>query len=134
MSLDQAKADFKAAAEASNKAVTLLKAQTAPTDPADLQRYNSNNAPVYPTGLAISADGDTLFVANNLGPALNQAGLHPVVLGVDFNTNVMSNFGVPLLNDTAAAQYLAGTAWHCYAGNLGAQGSMHNSFPTKDVA
>jgi len=34
------------------------------------QRYNSNNAPVYPTGLAISADGDTLFVANNLGDSL----------------------------------------------------------------
>src|SRR5947209_7324866 len=33
-------------------------------------RYNANNAPVYPTGLAISADGDTLYVANNLGDSL----------------------------------------------------------------
>ncbi|PYS91430.1 MAG: hypothetical protein DMF64_12145 [Acidobacteria bacterium] len=33
-------------------------------------RYNSNNALVYPTGLAISADGDTLFIANNLGDSL----------------------------------------------------------------
>lgn len=37
-----AKADFKAAAEASAKAVSLIKAQTAPTDPAELARYNGN--------------------------------------------------------------------------------------------
>jgi len=40
--LDAAKADFKAAAEASTKAVTLIKAQPVPTDPAEQARYNSN--------------------------------------------------------------------------------------------
>ena len=34
------------------------------------RRYNANQAPVYPTGLAISRDGNTLFVANNLGDSL----------------------------------------------------------------
>lgn len=29
-------------------------------------RYNDNQKPIYPTGLAISPDGETLFVANNL--------------------------------------------------------------------
>ena len=33
-------------------------------------RYHGNREPVYPTGLAISPDGDTLFVANNLGDSL----------------------------------------------------------------
>ncbi len=33
-------------------------------------RYNDNRAPVYPAGLAISPDGNTLFVANNLGDSL----------------------------------------------------------------
>src|SRR5262245_39523862 len=33
-------------------------------------RYNGNFAPVYPTGLALGPDGDTLFVANNLGDSL----------------------------------------------------------------
>ena len=33
-------------------------------------RYNRNRAPVYPTGLAISPDGNTLFVANNLDDSL----------------------------------------------------------------
>jgi YVTN family beta-propeller protein len=37
---------------------------------ANSPRYNDNRVPVYPTGLAISADGDTLYVANNLGDSL----------------------------------------------------------------
>lgn len=37
---------------------------------ANSPRYNSNRVPVYPSGLAISPDGNTLFVANNLGDSL----------------------------------------------------------------
>src|SRR6185369_10282176 len=37
---------------------------------ANSPRYNSDRAPIYPSGLAISADGNTLFVANNLGDSL----------------------------------------------------------------
>lgn len=40
--LETAKADFKAAADTSTAAVAMLKKQTAPTDPADLDRYNKN--------------------------------------------------------------------------------------------
>ena len=68
--LDQAKADFKAAAEASNKAVTLLKAQTAPTDPADLQRYNSNKYAAFLT----NAESMRLFVTK-VDPSQADAGL-----------------------------------------------------------
>jgi YVTN family beta-propeller protein len=37
---------------------------------ANSPRYNSDRAPVYPSGIAISGDGNTLFVANNLGDSL----------------------------------------------------------------
>ena len=40
------------------------------TDAANSPRYNSNRAPVYPTGIALSPDDDSLFVANNLGDSL----------------------------------------------------------------
>lgn len=32
--------------------------------------YNDNRSPVYPTGIALSPDGDTLYTANNLGDSL----------------------------------------------------------------
>ncbi|HSE17342.1 MAG TPA: bifunctional YncE family protein/alkaline phosphatase family protein [Pyrinomonadaceae bacterium] len=37
---------------------------------ANSPRYNSDRAPVYPSGIAITPDGNTLFVANNLGDSL----------------------------------------------------------------
>lgn len=37
---------------------------------ASSQIYNDNRAPVYPTGIALSDDGETLFSANNLGDTL----------------------------------------------------------------
>src|ERR1044072_296603 len=37
---------------------------------ANSPRYNRDRAPVYPSGLAISPDDNTLFVANNLGDSL----------------------------------------------------------------
>lgn len=40
--IQSAKDDFKAAAETSTKAVTMIKALPAPTDPAEVQRYNGN--------------------------------------------------------------------------------------------
>jgi tetratricopeptide (TPR) repeat protein len=56
--LEQAKGDFKAAAEASSKAATLIKAQTAPSDPTDVQRYNSNKYAAFLT----NAESMRLFV------------------------------------------------------------------------
>ncbi len=57
--IEGAKADFKGAAEASTKAVTLLKAQTAPTDPAELQRYTGNKY----AALITQAESMRLFVS-----------------------------------------------------------------------
>lgn len=47
--IQQAKADFKAAAEAAGKAATMIKAQPAPTDAADVQRYNANKYAAFVT-------------------------------------------------------------------------------------
>ena len=57
--IEGAKADFKGAAEASTKAVTLIKAQPVPTDPAELQRYNGNKY----AALITQAESMRLFVS-----------------------------------------------------------------------
>ena len=68
--LDDAKGDFKAAAEASTKAVTLLKAQTTPTDPAELDRYSKNKY----AALLTNAESMRLFVSK-VDPSQADAGL-----------------------------------------------------------
>ena len=57
--LETAKGDFKAAAEAANKAVSLIKAQPTPTDPAELARLNANKF----AALVTNAETMRLFVS-----------------------------------------------------------------------
>jgi YVTN family beta-propeller protein len=48
------------------RSIDLSDFMTRPLDP----RYNRGRAAVYPVGLALSPDGETLYVANNLGDSL----------------------------------------------------------------
>jgi tetratricopeptide (TPR) repeat protein len=68
--LDTAKADFKAAADASTKAVTMLKGTTAPTDPAELDRLNKNKY----AALLTNSEAMRLFVSK-VDPTQADAGL-----------------------------------------------------------
>lgn len=68
--LEAAKGDFKLAAEASTKAVTMLKAQTQPTDPAELDRYNKNKY----AAMLTNSEAMRLFVSK-VDPTQAEAGL-----------------------------------------------------------
>jgi tetratricopeptide (TPR) repeat protein len=68
--LEAAKGDFKAAAEASTKAVTMLKAQAQPTDPAELDRYNKNKY----AAMLTNSESMRLFVSK-VDPTQADAGL-----------------------------------------------------------
>jgi hypothetical protein len=68
--LEAAKNDFRAAAEASTKAVALIKAQTAPTDPTNLTRYEANRI----LGMSTNAESMRLFVSK-VDPTQADAGL-----------------------------------------------------------
>jgi len=56
--LEKARTDFRAAADAGNKAVTMLKAQGTPTDPAELEKLTKNKYAAFVT----YADAMRLFV------------------------------------------------------------------------
>lgn len=68
--LDGAKGDFKAAAETSSKAVTMLKAQAQPTDPAELDRFNKNKY----AAMLTNSESMRLFVSK-VDPSQADAGL-----------------------------------------------------------
>jgi tetratricopeptide (TPR) repeat protein len=65
-----AKEDFKAAAETAGKAATMLKAQTAPTEAAEVQRYNANKYAAFVT----YAESMRLYVSKG-DPTQADAGL-----------------------------------------------------------
>ncbi len=90
---------------------------------------NSNSN--YPTEyLAASDEAD--FIANDLGPALAAGGFGSVkVLAYDHNWDNTSYAGTVL--SSPAANYVAGSAFHCYAGDVSAQSQVKAAYPSKDI-
>ncbi|MCU1269901.1 MAG: Glucan endo,6-beta-glucosidase [Acidobacteriaceae bacterium] len=94
------------------------------------------NEPLYSTtgypSEYLAASDESTFIANNLGPALSTAGLGNVkIFGYDHNWD---NPAYPeSVLGSSAAQYLAGSSFHCYAGDPSAQSTVKAAFPAKDI-
>ncbi|MEU8612638.1 lectin [Actinoplanes sp. NPDC048791] len=84
--------------------------------------------PGYP-GMLMSAEQQARVI-NLLAPKLRAAGLSTRILGWDHNWD---NTSYPQTVNNAAGSNVAGSAWHCYAGDPGAQSVVHNAQPAKDV-
>ncbi|HEX7735523.1 MAG TPA: RICIN domain-containing protein [Ktedonobacteraceae bacterium] len=89
---------------------------------------NNNVMPTMP----VSASEETTFIASNLGPTFAQNGLATLILGYDHNWD-QPGYPTTILNNSIAASYTPGIAWHCYAGNASAMSTFHSSFPSKDT-
>jgi tetratricopeptide (TPR) repeat protein len=69
--LQTAREDFKAAAETSGKAVTMIKAQPVPTDPNDTTRYNGNKY----AAMITHAESMRLYITKGGGAEQSEAGI-----------------------------------------------------------
>ena len=98
--------------------ISLISAQNEP-------EYSPSNYP----GSTFTSTQEANFIANDLGPALKSAGLSTQILGYDHNWNDPS-FPETILGDSSAAQYVTGTAWHCYAGDPSAQNTVEAAYPS----
>jgi glucosylceramidase len=83
----------------------------------------------YP-GLTLPEPNEEQFIAQNLAPALNAAGLHTKIYGNDLSWNSTSYAGA--LASGSASRDLAGIAWHCYFGSSTAMTQLHQSAPGLD--
>jgi len=72
------------------------------------------------------------FVKGYLGPTFATAGLTPKILVWDHNWNE-PDYPLSILNDASARAFVAGSAWHGYAGNPSAQSQVHGAYPDKDI-
>jgi glucosylceramidase len=110
-----------------------------------LQNEPQNRNPNAYPGMDLPVAQEAKLV-DALGPALQRAGLHTKLLGYDHNwsehpNDIAStppnedpevNYPFDLLG-TSAAQWLAGTAFHCYSGDQSRQTDLHKAFPGKEI-
>jgi glucosylceramidase len=86
----------------------------------------------YPTESLAAAD-EASFIGNHLGPALHAAGLSNIkILGYDHNWDNPS-YPETILADSAANPYSAGSAFHCYAGDVRGQSAVKTAYPNKGI-
>ncbi len=85
----------------------------------------------YP-GMGMTPEEQAIFIRDHLGPAFRSARLKTKILIFDHNWDMM-DFPSAILRDRQAAQFVAGTATHCYGGIPEAQTTFHKEFPEQPI-
>ncbi len=90
--------------------------------------YVPNNYP----GMNMTAPEQAEFLATYLGPAFRDEHLKTKIMVFDHNWDLIE-YPIEVLSTRKAAAFAAGTATHCYGGNVTAQNELHERFPDKDI-
>ncbi|HKQ12632.1 MAG TPA: glycoside hydrolase family 30 beta sandwich domain-containing protein [Steroidobacteraceae bacterium] len=85
----------------------------------------------YP-GMKLSAKERARIIGQFLGPLLAQRRTRPRLLEWDHNW-IDPASPRKVLADPVAAPFIDGVAWHCYKGDVKAQGPVHKAHPDKDA-
>ena len=85
----------------------------------------------YP-GMRLDPAQRARLLSQYLGPLFARDGLQTKILDWDHNWDE-PNSPLAVLADTAARKYVAGVAWHCYAGQISAQSQVHDAYPDKET-
>ena len=83
--------------------------------------------PTYP-GMRMDAPEQAAFIRDHLGPALRAKGLDTRILVWDHNWDE-PEYALAVLADAGVRRYAAGTAFHCYAGEVERQLEVHRAHP-----
>lgn len=97
------------------------------------------NEPLYSTSNypseSLAASDEATFVGTYLGPALSNASSslgNVKIIAYDHNWDNTS-YPETVLGSASASTYLAGSAFHCYAGNVSAQSIVEAAYPSKGI-
>lgn len=90
--------------------------------------YFTANYPCMEMQPAEQAD----FIKTHLGPKFVAAGLETRIIIYDHNWDNI-NYAISILDDSQAASFISGSAFHAYAGNVAAMSSVHLAHPEKDL-
>jgi glucosylceramidase len=85
----------------------------------------------YPT-MRMEAEAQAEFIGNHLGPVMEENSIGTKIIAYDHNFD-RPDYPRTILEDPIAAQYVAGSAFHAYAGEASAMSTIHNEFPDKGL-
>ncbi|MFL5741279.1 MAG: glycoside hydrolase family 30 protein [Flavisolibacter sp.] len=89
--------------------------------------YGGNNP-----SMLMSATEEASFIKNNLGPAFQAASITTKIIAYDHNAD-RPDYPLTILDDAAARQYVDGSAFHLYGGDISALSTVHDAYPSKNL-
>ncbi len=93
------------------------------------------NEPLHPgnnPSMLMLATQEADFIKNNLGPAFKAAGINTKIIVYDHNAD-RPDYPITILNDPQARQYVNGSAFHLYGGDVSALSTVHEAYPDKAI-
>ncbi|MFO0914724.1 MAG: glycoside hydrolase family 30 beta sandwich domain-containing protein [Pirellulales bacterium] len=113
------------------KFVQAYEAEGIPIHAMTLQNEPQMVHAAYPT-TKWSAEAQRDFIRDNLGPLFRQHQVKTLIWCWDHNWNRV-DFPRTILSDPKAAQFVDGTAFHHYEGQVTAQDELYREFPDKHI-
>lgn len=89
---------------------------------------NRGNTPSMP----MRWEEQARFIGMHLGPALRRAGLDVRIMAFDHNTD-RPDYPLAVLSDETASEFIDGSAFHNYRGDMSAMSHVHEARPDKNV-
>ncbi len=93
------------------------------------------NEPLHPgnnPSLLMLAEDQAEFIKNHLGPAFEKNNIDTKIIIYDHNAD-RPDYPISILNDPEAAQYIDGSAFHLYGGEIEALSEVHEAHPDKNL-
>ncbi len=91
------------------------------------------NEPLHPgnnPSLLMLAEQQATFIKQSLGPIFRSNNIDTKIIIYDHNAD-RPDYPITILNDPEAKQYIDGSAFHLYGGQIGALEQVHNAHPDK---
>ena len=82
--------------------------------------------------MLMSAAQQADFIKNNLGPAFQNANIKTKIIIWDHNCD-NPTYPITILNDASARQFINGSAFHLYNGDVSALSPVHFAYPDKQL-
>jgi glucosylceramidase len=93
------------------------------------------NEPLHPgnnPSLLMLAEDQAEFIKNHLGPAFEKNNIDTKIIIYDHNAD-RPDYPISILDDPEAAQYIDGSAFHLYGGEIEALSEVHEAHPDKNL-
>lgn len=93
------------------------------------------NEPLHPgnnPSMYMSSEQQRDFIKGHLGPAFKANQLKTKIVVYDHNCN-KPEYALDILKDREANQYIDGSAFHLYEGEISALSTVHHAFPDKNL-